>query len=54
MRLAKRYCGYKYVLVNGENEATYEELVEFKSKDEDIINRCLVIDEEYAAEDSKY
>ena len=56
VQLAKGcYCGYKYALVNEEtNEATYEELSEFKSKNEDIINRCLVIDKEYAAEDSKY
>ncbi|CAB4006991.1 Hypothetical predicted protein [Paramuricea clavata] len=52
LRLASRRCGYKYVLLDKRNEATHEELVEFKSRG-GILDRCLVIGEEYVAEKSK-
>ena len=45
-------CGYKYVLLNKKNKATYEELVEFQWKG-GIVNRCLVIKEEYVTKNSK-
>jgi hypothetical protein len=53
LRLASRGCGYKYILLNKKGEATYEELVEFKSPYVSIMNRCLVIENEYVAEQSK-
>ena len=53
MHLAKRTCGYKYVLLDQENEPTYEELVEFRDYGVGIMDRCLVIGLEYAAENSK-
>ena len=52
-QVANRKCGYKYALLSKENKVTYEEIVEFKSYGVDFINRCLVIDKEYAAKNSK-
>jgi hypothetical protein len=52
LQFASKRCGYKYILLDEKNEPTYEKLVEFKP-DVGVMNRCLVIGEEYAAEKSK-
>ena len=53
VHLAKWKCGYKYVLLDQKNKRTYEELVEFRECGVGVMDRCLVIDLEYAAENSK-
>jgi hypothetical protein len=53
VHLACRICRYKYALVNQKNEATYEELVEFRSHGTGIMDRCLIIGKQYAEENSK-
>jgi hypothetical protein len=50
---ANRECGYKYALLNMENTLTYEEIVQFRSYGEGVMNRCLVIGKEYTAGKSK-
>lgn len=45
-------CAYKYVLLNKKND-TYEELVEFQQWRGGIVDRCLVITEEYVTKNSK-
>ena len=54
LQLASSGWGYKYALVSKKkNKATYEVLVEFKWWSWGIMNRCLVIGKDYAAENSK-
>ena len=45
-------CGYKYVLLNKKG-STYEELVEFRPWRGGVVDRCLVIKEEYVTKNSK-
>ena len=53
LRLASRRCGYKYVLLDKKGKPSYEELVEFTWSGYGIMNRCLVIENRYAVENSR-
>ena len=58
LKHASRKCAYKYVLLEMNNEAvTYEYLVEFSHwsgfLNRGIVNRCLVVGENYAGENRK-
>ena len=53
LRLANKQCGYKYVLLR-KDKHTFEEVVEYQSRFGDPVNRCLVIEGKYAAENSKF
>ena len=50
VELVNQRCGYKYVLVDKQNKATSERLLELRSHGELTMNRCLVIGRENAAE----
>lgn len=49
--LSPHHCAYKYVLLN--EKTIYEELVEFQPWIAGVVNRWLVIKEEYVTKDSK-
>ena len=53
LEYAKKRCEYKYVLLSKKNNPIFEEIVEYQSRWRGIVNRCLVIEEKYAAENSK-
>ena len=53
LRLVSRTCGYKYVLLHKNGKPSYEELVEFTWSGYGIMNRCLVIEDKYAVENSR-
>ena len=52
LRLANNRCGYKYVLLK-KNKPIFEEVVEYQSRWGGFVNRCLVINGEYAVGNSK-